>query len=68
MCGVNAFLYFKKSNDVFKKCFRGLELLEYRGYDSYGIFYKKDDTYVVCKDKGRISSIKRHGYQISTTF
>lgn len=58
MCGVNALLYFKKSNDIFKKCFRGLELLEYRGYDSYGIFYKTDNKYIICKDKGRIGTIK----------
>ncbi|MDE7263191.1 MAG: glutamine--fructose-6-phosphate transaminase (isomerizing) [Anaeroplasmataceae bacterium] len=37
----------------------GLENLEYRGYDSAGIAYQKNDKIVICKEKGRVQDLKR---------
>ena len=48
MCGVFGFI--QKTPQPFSRLFNGLKMLEYRGYDSVGVAFMKDDQVVVCKD------------------
>ncbi|MBN2696412.1 MAG: isomerizing glutamine--fructose-6-phosphate transaminase, partial [Bacilli bacterium] len=56
MCGIVGYLGEKKATDVI---LAGLEKLEYRGYDSCGIFFhvEKTNDFITYKDKGRISHL-----------
>lgn len=56
MCGIVG--YIGKINAL-KAAIEGLEKLEYRGYDSAGIAYKKDNRFVICKEKGRVQDLKK---------
>lgn len=54
MCGI--FGYVGKHNDAAATVLAGLKLLEYRGYDSWGIAVKKDKKLVLEKHVGKIGS------------
>lgn len=56
MCGI--FGYVGKRSDAGSLVVEGLKNLEYRGYDSWGVAWKTDDTIVVRKDIGKISHLK----------
>ena len=56
MCGIVGYIgKNKKGKDVVIK---GLERLEYRGYDSAGIAFADNNKIVIQKEKGRISNLK----------
>ena len=57
MCGIHAYICRKESNAV-EMCLQGLELLEYRGYDSSGIAGIIDGKIRACKRVGKIQSLK----------
>ena len=52
MCGI--FGYVGKKDSAAEMTLAGLKLLEYRGYDSWGIAVKQQDTIVVDKHTGKI--------------
>lgn len=56
MCGIVGYLGKFKATDVILS---GLEKLEYRGYDSCGIFFhdSENDRFVTYKDKGRVQHL-----------
>ncbi|MBS3817024.1 MAG: glutamine--fructose-6-phosphate transaminase (isomerizing) [Candidatus Thermoplasmatota archaeon] len=54
MCGIVGYAGPKNVGDVL---IRGLERLEYRGYDSAGVAIRSDDEIYVQKKKGRISDL-----------
>lgn len=55
MCGIIG--YVGKRTDAGVLVVEGLKRLEYRGYDSWGVACKTEDTIVVRKDVGKISSV-----------
>ncbi len=55
MCGIVG--YIGKENCI-PKILCGLESLEYRGYDSAGIAYVKNNNVVIKKEEGRIANLK----------
>lgn len=56
MCGIVGYIgKNKKGKDVVIK---GLERLEYRGYDSAGIAFGKDNKVIIQKEKGKIENLK----------
>ena len=56
MCGIVGYIgKNKKAKDV---VIRGLERLEYRGYDSAGIAYADNNEVIIQKEKGRIANLK----------
>ncbi|MDR4888388.1 glutamine--fructose-6-phosphate transaminase (isomerizing) [Fredinandcohnia sp. QZ13] len=55
MCGIVGFIGQKDSKDILLK---GLEKLEYRGYDSAGIAVMNDEGVHVFKEKGRIATLR----------
>lgn len=54
MCGIIGFA----KKDCLLDVYKGLELLEYRGYDSVGIAYNDFDSTYIVKQKGRVKDIK----------
>ena len=54
MCGI--FGYIGNENDAANMALEGLKILEYRGYDSWGIAVKKDSQLVVDKHVGKIGT------------
>ncbi len=52
MCGI--FAYIGNKNDAANIAFEGLKILEYRGYDSWGIAVKKGKNLAVDKHVGKI--------------
>lgn len=56
MCGIVGYLGEKKASDIILS---GLEKLEYRGYDSCGIFFfnQQSHDFVMYKDKGRVNHL-----------
>lgn len=56
MCGI--FGYIGQRKDAAKIIFEGLKVLEYRGYDSWGITVKKDNTIAIEKHLGKIGNTK----------
>lgn len=54
MCGITGYIGTKDAKEILLK---GLEKLEYRGYDSAGIAVKSDDGFHVFKEKGRIADL-----------
>ncbi len=56
MCGI--FGYVGKNNNTPQKVLDGLKLLEYRGYDSWGIAVEKNGKVVVDKHTGKIGHAK----------
>ena len=55
MCGIVG--YIGKNKKAKDAVIKGLERLEYRGYDSSGIAYVNDNEVVIQKEKGRINSV-----------
>ena len=58
MCGITG--YIGKNNNAIKVVMNGLESLEYRGYDSAGITYLKDNKLITIKEKGKINNLKEN--------
>ena len=57
MCGIVGYIgKNEKGKDVVIK---GLERLEYRGYDSAGIAFEKNNEVIVQKEKGKIENLKK---------
>ena len=56
MCGIVGYVGKQHCID---KIINGLESLEYRGYDSAGIAYKKQDKIIIKKAKGKIENLKK---------
>lgn len=54
MCGI--FAYLGNKNNAAELVFRGLQALEYRGYDSWGIAVKQNQKLLVEKHVGKIGS------------
>ncbi|NCA67922.1 MAG: hypothetical protein EOM87_07665 [Clostridia bacterium] len=54
MCGIVGFL----KNDCLLDIYNSLLQLEYRGYDSAGIAYYKDNKIVTVKQQGKVSNIR----------
>ncbi|KFM99418.1 glutamine--fructose-6-phosphate transaminase (isomerizing) [Bacillus clarus] len=55
MCGIVGFIGQQDAKEILLK---GLEKLEYRGYDSAGIAVQTDNGIVVYKEKGRIAKLR----------
>ncbi|MBQ8471921.1 MAG: glutamine--fructose-6-phosphate transaminase (isomerizing) [Bacilli bacterium] len=55
MCGI---IGYNGKRDAIPIVIDGLKNLEYRGYDSSGIAYFKDNTIKIIKEKGRIASLE----------
>ncbi|MBY0122837.1 glutamine--fructose-6-phosphate transaminase (isomerizing) [Bacillus sp. S/N-304-OC-R1] len=55
MCGIVGYIGNSDSKEILLK---GLEKLEYRGYDSAGIAILNEDTVHVFKEKGRIADLR----------
>ena len=56
MCGIVG--YIGKNKKTLSVLIKGLEHLEYRGYDSAGIAYIKNNEVVIKKEEGRIANLK----------
>ena len=56
MCGIIG--YVGKNNNCVRVLIDGLEKLEYRGYDSAGIAFVKDDNVEIIKKEGKILNLK----------
>ncbi|WP_353419696.1 glutamine--fructose-6-phosphate transaminase (isomerizing) [Staphylococcus delphini] len=56
MCGIVGYIGYQNSKEIL---LRGLEKLEYRGYDSAGIATRNDNEVTVTKAKGRIAELRR---------
>lgn len=55
MCGIVGYIGGKQAYPIVIK---GLERLEYRGYDSAGIVLFDTDTVTLCKTKGKVADLK----------
>src|SRR4051812_1255437 len=55
MCGIVGYIGNQDAKEILLK---GLEKLEYRGYDSAGIALLKEDGVFIFKEKGRIESLR----------
>lgn len=55
MCGIVGYIGNLDSKEILLK---GLEKLEYRGYDSAGIAVKNEDGIQIFKEKGRIADLR----------
>ncbi len=55
MCGIIGYTGHK---EAYPLLLAGLERLEYRGYDSAGICTAHDNTLLLCKQKGRVATLK----------
>lgn len=56
MCGIVGFIGEQDAKEILLK---GLEKLEYRGYDSAGIAVQAENGVVVYKEKGRIAKLRK---------
>ncbi|MBI2195825.1 MAG: hypothetical protein HYU48_02165, partial [Candidatus Levybacteria bacterium] len=56
MCGI--FAYIGRKNSGADTTLEGLKILEYRGYDSWGIAVKKGKNLLVDKHVGKIGQAK----------
>ncbi|KUP04483.1 glucosamine--fructose-6-phosphate aminotransferase [Bacillus coahuilensis m2-6] len=57
MCGIVGYIGNQDAKEILLK---GLEKLEYRGYDSAGIAVQNDNGVTVFKEKGRIADLREH--------
>ena len=55
MCGIVGFIGEQDAKEILLK---GLEKLEYRGYDSAGIAVQAENGVIVYKEKGRIAKLR----------
>jgi len=55
MCGIVAYVGKQQASNILLK---GLQRLEYRGYDSAGISLIREDSFVVHKTAGKVSDLK----------
>lgn len=62
MCGIVGYIGTADTKEILLK---GLEKLEYRGYDSAGIAVKNDKETKVFKEKGRIATCVKKWMEIS---
>ena len=53
MCGIVGYI----GNNAIKNTITGLKNLEYRGYDSSGIAYIKNNNIIIKKEVGRIDNL-----------
>ena len=56
MCGIVGYIGTKNCLPIL---INGLKRLEYRGYDSAGIAYQKDNSIIISKNTGRISNLEK---------
>lgn len=56
MCGIVGYIGYQNAKELLLK---GLEKLEYRGYDSAGIATRDDQDITVTKEKGRIADLRK---------
>lgn len=57
MCGIVG--YVGKNKKAQEVLLNGLKSLEYRGYDSAGIAFVKDNDLVITKEKGKIANLEK---------
>ena len=57
MCGIVAYI---GQREVYPILIKGLQRLEYRGYDSAGIAVLNNNEVYVCKERGRISDLRKN--------
>ena len=55
MCGIVG--YVGKNDDCVRVLMDGLKRLEYRGYDSAGIAFLKDEKLEIIKEKGNLENL-----------
>ena len=55
MCGIVGYIGLNDAKEILLK---GLEKLEYRGYDSAGIAVKNEAGVTIFKEKGRIADLR----------
>lgn len=66
MCGIVGYIGNQKAQDIL---LNGLEKLEYRGYDSAGIFVVENNVGHLFKEVGRIQTLKDHtNFNINATY
>lgn len=56
MCGIVGYVGSKNGVEI---VVRGIKSLEYRGYDSVGICYKKKNSLVIKKDVGKVDEVSK---------
>ncbi len=63
MCGI--FAYLGPNDNAPELVIEGLKRLEYRGYDSWGVAYKKEEDIEIHKEVGKIGEIKAKDLNLS---
>ncbi|MCI8445599.1 MAG: glutamine--fructose-6-phosphate transaminase (isomerizing) [Bacilli bacterium] len=64
MCGMIGYIGKKPVVPILLK---GLQSLEYRGYDSAGIAYMKDQNVQIMKEVGKVNNLKKHCQHLTAT-
>jgi len=58
MCGIFAIFSFIKNKNIGNEIMNGLQLLQHRGKDGYGIAYYTNDNFKVIKNKGEVNNLE----------